>query len=66
MKLCFTLNRERVGFRSPYASLVLYPRRGYVEAWLGKLGAMRLLGQWFFTRNGQFIFAGGIPPAKSY
>lgn len=53
------LTRERIGFRSRWITFVLYPRRGFVEAWLGPLGVTRLNGKWFFTRTGQFIFGGG-------
>lgn len=54
------LTHERVGFRSRWITLVWYPRRGFVEAWLGLLGATRLNGKWFFTRTGQFILSGDM------
>lgn len=57
--MTFLCTRERIGFRAPKLTFVWYPRRGFVEAWFLRWGALRHHGRWFFTATGAFVLSGG-------
>lgn len=59
---CATLTLERIGFRTPKLAFVWYPRRGSVEAWFFRWGALRHRGQWLFTSTGQLVI--GLGPLR--
>jgi hypothetical protein len=60
LPFCASFNGERIGFRARRVCCVWYPRRGFWEIWLWKLGASKINGRWFFTRKGYYVFSGGM------